>query len=393
MAQLGALIVSHDEEFRRAASHLLRAGGVPVGIIEERTGTSHPDVAVVDIRHDTPSGMAAIERLRAGNAALAIFAVAGAADPELILQAMRAGANEFFAWPTDFSSPAARSMQDAFQGAVRRTAARREATAGAGKPACVTHTFLGAKGGCGTTTVAVNCGVEIAQLTKRSTIVVDLKPSLGEVALFLGLRPRFTVLDAIENLHRLDKEFLKELAAKHKSGLDILAGSEQFDRPNGSDSAAIEELLRVVARVYDYVVIDAGSMVNAVSVAALYAADIIFLVANPDVPSIRNAQRLVERVRQLGAGSERVRILLNRSNSEQQMIAPKQIETALGYSIHQSFVSDYKTVATALNSGVPLTMANHSTIADQFSAFTRQLVGLDEEKVEVGKRSRFLGVF
>jgi hypothetical protein len=139
----------------------------------------------------------------------------------------------------------------------------------------------------------------------------------------------------------------------------------------------------VIARVYDYVVIDVGNMITAVSVAALYAADTIFLVANPDVPSIRNAQRLVERVRQLGAGSERVRILLNRV-TDQQMIAPKQIETALGYSIHQSFASDYRTVATALNSGVPLTMTNHSEIADQFSAFTRQLVGLDEQKVEAG---------
>jgi pilus assembly protein CpaE len=392
MAQLGALIVSHDDEFRRAASHLLRAGGVPVGIIEERTGTSHPDVAVVDIRFDTSSGMASIERLRATSPSLAIFAVASGADPEMILQAMRAGANEFFAWPTDFNSPAARSMQDAFQGAVRRTAARREATVGAAKPACLTHVFLGAKGGSGTTTVAVNCGVELAHLTKRSTIVVDLKPSLGEVALFLGVRPRFTVLDAIENLHRLDKDFLKELAAKHKSGLDILAGSEQFDRPNANDAAAIEELLRVLTRVYDYVVIDAGNTINAISVAALYAADTIFLVANPDVPSIRNAQRLVERVRQLGAGSERLRILLNRV-TDQQMIAPKQIETALGYSIHHSFTSDYRTVATALNSGVPLTMTNHSEIAEQFSSFTRQLVGLQEEKVETGRRSRFLGVF
>jgi len=196
----------------------------------------------------------------------------------------------------------------------------------------------------------------------------------------------------IENLHRLDKDFLKELAAKHKSGLDILAGSEQFDRPNGNDAAAIEELLRVLARIYDYVVIDAGNTINAISIAALYAADTIFLIANPDVPSIRNAQRLVERVRQLGAGSERVRILLNRV-TDQQMIAPKQIETALGYSIHHSFTSDYRTVATALNSGVPLTMTDHSEIAEQFGSFTRQLVGLEEEKVEAGRRSRFLGVF
>ena len=116
------------------------------------------------------------------------------------------------------------------------------------------------------------------------------------------------MLDAIENLHRLDKDFLRELVARHKSGLDILAGSEQFDRPNAQDAGAIEELLRVLGAPYDYIVIDAGNMINSAAVAALYAADTIFLVTNPDVPSIRNAQRLVDRVRQLGAGSERVKM-------------------------------------------------------------------------------------
>ena len=180
-----------------------------------------------------------------------------------------------------------------------------------------------------------------------------MKACLGEVALFLGVRPRFTLLDAIENLHRLDKDFLKELTAKHKSGLDILAGSEQFDRPNAQDAAAIEELLRVLTKMYDFIVIDAGNTINALAVSALYAADTVFLIANPDVPSIRNAQRLVDRVRQLGAGSERVKILLNRT-SDNLLIAPKQIETALGYGIHHSFASDYRTVSTALNSGVPV---------------------------------------
>ena len=85
----------------------------------------------------------------------------------------------------------------------------------------------------------------------------------------------------------------------------------------------------------------------------------MFLVTNPDVPSIRNAQRLVDRVRQLGAGSERVKVLLNRV-SDQHLIAPKQIETALGYGIHHTFSSDYRTVSTALNSGVPLALTNHS---------------------------------
>ncbi len=394
MAQLTAQVVSYDDEFKRQVARLVRACGVPVGVVEGRSaeGTG-PDLVVVDIRSDASSGMAAIERLRASSASLAIFAIAAAAEPELILQAMRAGANEFFPWNAAEGSQAARATEESFHGAVRRTAARREAASAGAKPPCVTHAFLGAKGGAGTTTVAVNCGVELARLTKRPTVVVDLKNCLGEVALFLGVRPRFTVLDAIENLHRLDKNFLTELVAKHKSGLDILAGSEQFDRPNAQDAGAVEELLRVLARTYDYVIIDAGNVINSCVAAALYAADTIFLVTNPDVPSIRNAQRLVDRVRQLGAGSERVKVLLNRV-SDQHLIGPKQIETALGYGIYHTFVNDYRTVSTALNSGVPLAVTSNTEIAAQFESFSRHLIGMvDEARPEPERKRVFLGMF
>jgi pilus assembly protein CpaE len=390
MAQLAVSIVSNDDACKREMARMLRASGVPVGIMDERRpgDAAVPDVFIIDIRTDASSGMATIERLRAAHSGVAIFAVAGTAEPDLILQAMRAGANEFFPWT---GSGVARGTEESFQGAVRKTAARRDAaTAGARQP-CVTHVFLGAKGGAGTTTVAVNCAVELARLTKRPTAIVDLKPCLGEVALFLGVRPRFSVLDAIENLHRLDHEFLRELVSRHKSGLDIIAGSEQFDRPGAQDASAVEELLRVLGKMYDYVVIDAGNLINACAVAALYAADTVFLVANPDVPSIRNAQRLVDRIRQLGAGSERIKVLLNRT-TDQHLIAPKQIETALGYGIHHSFASDYRTVSTALNSGVPLTLTNHSDISAQFGSFTKGLLGMEDAKVEPERRRAFLGL-
>lgn len=396
MAQLTAQVISFDEQFKQQLARMLRACGVPVGIIEARTAEAiGPDLVVVDTRADASSGLAAIERLRAGSSNLAIFAIAAAAEPDLILQAMRAGANEFFPWTGGEPSQASRAMEESFHGAVRRTAARRDAASAGAKPPCVTHVFLGAKGGAGTTTVAVNSAIQLARLTKRSTIIVDLKNCLGEVGLFLGVRPRYTVLDAIENLHRLDKNFLGELVAKHKSGLDILAGAEQFDRPNPQDAGAVEELLRVLSKTYDFLVVDAGNVINACVASALYAADTIFLVANPDLPSIRNAQRLVDRVRQLGAGSERVKVLLNRV-SDQLMIAPKQIETALGYGIHHAFTSDYRTVATALNSGVPLALANHSELASQFDSFARHLVGMAAEeavKPEPERKRVFLGMF
>ncbi|MGE3706789.1 MAG: CpaE family protein [Vicinamibacterales bacterium] len=363
MAQLAAHVLSHDDEFKRRVGRLLRSGPIPAGVIDELRDGLTADLIVVDIRVEVSSAMAGIERLRASAPAAGIFAVAAAADPDLILQAMRAGANEFFTWP-----PA----DEMFHGAVRRLTARRDTVQGA-RPSSQTFVFFGAKGGAGTTTMAVNCGVEVARLTKRPTVVVDLKPGLGEIALFLGLRPRYTVLDALDNLHRLDREFLRELVTKHKSGLDILAGSDNFDRPGASDAAVVEELFRLLAKQYDYLLIDAGSQVNSCSVAALYSSDRIFLVANPDVPSVRNAQRLLERMRELGASGDRVRLLLNRA-AEPYPIPPKQIENALGHPIHHTFPSDYRTVSGALNSGVPLTLAGNSDIATQFDHFARQLV-------------------
>jgi pilus assembly protein CpaE len=385
MAQLVGLVVSQDEEFKKHVGRMLRSGAIPVSVIDERVtrDIGATDLVIVDIRGDASSAMGSIERLRAAAQGASIFAVARANDPELILQSMRAGANEFFAWPPE---------DETFHGAIRRTAARRETAQGA-RPAATTLVFFGAKGGAGTTTIAVNCGVELSRLSKRATVIVDLKPGLGEVGLFLGVRPRFTLIDAIDNLHRLDREFLKELVIKHKSGLEILAGSDQFDRPSGSDSGAIEELFRLLARQYEYILVDAGSQINACSVAALYTADQMFLVANPDVPSVRNAQRLLDRVRQLGACGERVRFLLNRA-AEPFPIPPKQIEGALGHPIHHTFPSDYKTVSTALNSGVPLALAGNSEIATQFDRFTRAILEPGaQDATATGAKKGLLGGF
>jgi len=276
---------------------------------------------------------------------------------------MRAGANEFFAWPP----PA-----ETFDEALRRTSARRAAAPSADTQA-TTMVFFGAKGGAGTTTLAVNCAVEIARQKKRPTLIVDLKAGLGEVTLFLGVRSRYTMLDALDNLHRLDQEFIKELVVKHKSGLEILAGSDLFDRPGASDSGSLEEVFRILGRQYEYIIVDAGAQMNACAVATLYTADTIFLVANPDVPSVRNAQRLLDRIGQLGASGDRVRVLLNRA-AEPYPIPPQQIESALGHPISQIFLSDYKTVSTALNSGVPLATAGNSELASQFDGFARRLL-------------------
>ncbi len=395
MAKLSVLVSVDDQDLRTPVVHALRSSGVPLALVEEHASrTDVPDLVVVDIRGEGAPGLPALERLRAKWSAVSIFAVAGSSEPEVILQAMRAGANEFFAWPTaEENAPS--SMEDGFHGALRRIAERLAATRGDDTSASRTFAFFGAKGGTGTTTLAVNCGAELARLTKKPTIIIDLNPFLGEVALFLGVRPRFTLLDAADNLHRLDAEFLGELVATHTSGLDILAGSDTVDRPNGQDAGALEELVQWLGRSYEFVVIDAGHLTNPCAEVAVNAADSIFLVANPDIPSIRNTQRVADRMEQMGAGKDRLRILLNRT-TEQQIIAPKQIEDAIGHPIHHTFRSDYATVSAALNAGVPVALGNGSVLATQFVQFTRALTDLPaavEDSTAGRRRGAFLGMF
>ena len=383
MAQLTALVTTTDQEFRSHITKLLRSSGMSIAVTDERhAGATPPTIAIVDIRAGMGT-VSSIERLRAAWPATSIFAIASTAEPDQILQAMRAGANEYLAWSTQ--------IDDTFFAALQRTVQRSRPKE---ERSSAVLSFFGTKGGAGTTTLAVNSAIEIARVSKKPTLIVDLHQFIGEVSLFLGVRPRFTLVDALDNLHRLDAEFLRELVVKHKTGLDILAGSEHIDRPGPQDAVVFEQLLQVLGRTYDYIVVDAGILTGPCADVAVYAADTIYLVANPDIACIRNANRLMDRIGQLGAGRDRVRVLLNRM-SDQHQIGPKQIETTLGLSLHMVFPSDYEVVASALNSGVPLTLSNHSELAAQFATFTKQIVSRQPGALgdQPKARAPFLGLF
>ena len=241
------VIATDDSEFRKVLTALVRASGVPVGVLEDRGSDEEghaPDIAVVDARADV-AALGHVERFRARWPATTIIVIAGASEPDLILQAMRAGGNEFFAWPVGNGGPP-EAMKEGVRAAIRRTADGAGAKDGY---QARTLSFFGSKGGVGTTTLAVNCAIDLIRECKRQTVIVDLNPFLGEVGLFLGVRPRFTILDALDNLQRLDATFVRELVAKHKSGLDILAGSEQLGRPNLQDAAGVDELLQLLGAI------------------------------------------------------------------------------------------------------------------------------------------------
>jgi pilus assembly protein CpaE len=237
--------------------------------------------------------------------------------------------------------------------------------------------YLGTKGGTGTTTLAVNGAADIRRVTGRSTIVVDLKHGPGDVALFLGLRPRYSLLTALDHLAWIDPTTLRRFVVEHSSGLHVLAAGDDFSRPALRDADHIELLLRALNTVYDFVIVDVGCTLMPPATTALQLSEQILLVANPDVPCLRNLQRIIDAVKAAGVPAERTKIVLNRA-SEFEVLSTAQIERVVGFTITHSVSSDYRSVASAVNSGVPVSALKVTELTKQLESVARGVAGVPE---------------
>jgi pilus assembly protein CpaE len=232
--------------------------------------------------------------------------------------------------------------------------------------------FLGTKGGTGTTTLAVNSGADLRRITGRPTIAVDLTSGPGDVALFLGLRPRYTLLTAIDQMAWTEPGELGRYVTMHECGLHVLAAGGEFGRPGQRDAEAVEKTLTHLSAAYDFVVVDAGNTLTPAAVVGLRLSDVVMVVANPDVPCLRNLQRVLDAVKLVGVARERLRIVLNRA-SEFGVLSGAQIEKVLGVNLDYCIGSDYRTMASAVNAGVPVSSLRSSELQPQLEHIARSL--------------------
>jgi pilus assembly protein CpaE len=213
------------------------ATAADLSLFETKTPKDPPNVIVLDIREQAavPAALSAVRRALPGTG---VIVVAARLDPAVMLDAMRAGVNEFLTEPLSLDE-------------VRRAIERVSATSPGAKAGKV-FAFIGSKGGVGATTIAVNVASALAQSKTGQVLFIDLQP-YGDAALFFGADPRFTVVDALENTHRLDEAFLKGLVVR-KAGVDLLACSSRSAKP--LDAQAVHTLIEFVRRHYEHVVLD-----------------------------------------------------------------------------------------------------------------------------------------
>jgi pilus assembly protein CpaE len=330
------------------------------------------EVVVLDLR-ERSAVPASVALLKRHNPLLGVVIVASSLDPVLMLEAMRAGVTEFVTEPV---------TQSELTAAIDRVAAQRPVR----DPGQV-FAFLGGKGGVGTTTLAVNVATALAKDAPSSTLLIDLHAAYGDAALFVGVEPRFSVADALENIHRLDDSFLRTLVGRTKFGLDLLASSDRAV-VGPVDVRAVRSLIDCAARHYGCVVLDVPRS-DSTMLDALELVTTIIVVANQELSTVRGASRMAAALRRR-YGKDRVTVVVSRYDQIAE-IGRKEIERVIGGPVAQVFPSNYRVALGAINVGRPLVLDNHNKLAASFESFARSLA--TNSRVEPSDRERPGGLF
>ncbi len=330
-----------------------------------------PDLLVVDLEDDPEVGVKLVQFLAESNPGQRALAVGPALSQTLLLAAMRAGVSDYLQKPVEPDV-----LAEALQ---RATVLLGRGSESAKKPGQVFSVF-GAKGGTGATTLATNLAIVLHRLTGKRTLLVDLDLELGEVAVLLGVRPRFNLVDMVQNFHRMDAGLLASYIEQHPSGVHLLSAPFHPERTEATSADEIRKIIQYLKHHYDYVVVDTPKSFSPTTLAAFDQSDLVFLMVALDLPSLRNVQRglpLLKRV--LPRGLDQTRLVVNRYQPDEE-IGLKEVEQTLGLKVFWTLSNDYEAVMRSINAGKPIVLNGNSKYTKDVKALGAKLAGLGATK-------------
>jgi pilus assembly protein CpaE len=340
----------------------LLAGGDDADQLFEEIVRLRPLSAIVVMGANPDNSLSFISRIAKESPATAILSAAENPSPDLILRSMRAGARDFLRLPIN---------NEEFKTVLDRTAHYCAGQVAAPKKKGRMIAVFSSKGGCGTSFLAAN----IAASTAAPAVLVDLNLQAGDLQLFLGVDPRYSIADLVEGRARLDDELIKSLVAPYSSNLSLIAAPKEADSADGIEPEHVFEVLSRLRECYEYVVLDPQHTFDPITLAALDQADDIVLVLTLDIPSIRSAQRTLEIFDRLGYPRKKVRVIVNRF-SKQIDLDLQQVEKFLGEPVLGFIPSDYQTAVSSINLGQPLVQSGSSSrLAQELTSVVRTIIG------------------
>ena len=363
MAATKVLVVDDDLNIQRVLVFTLKQEGFEVHVASdgqagvEMAASVMPDLILMDVAMPKLDGYAATQLIREaedGGRRVPIIMLTAEADVEQRVKGLRAGADDDIVKPFHPLELIARIK--ALLARSGRGQAKKQETEKAtlGRLVC----FYGAKGGVGTTTMAINTGIALASRLKRRTALMDANLQFGDMRVFMDLGlDHSSIVNAITEPD-LDADLLKKLMATHHSGIELLLAPPN---PESADLVVerqravprtLSDLLALLRRAYDYTIVDMAKSIDDFNLQLFDEADVIFVVMTADLSCLKNVRLVIETMDSLGYPRDKVQLVLNRSNAYTG-INVDNAESALGRKIDFDVINEYRGAIGALNSGEP----------------------------------------
>jgi pilus assembly protein CpaE len=284
-----------------------------------------------------------LRQLREVHPSLPVFALSSQTDGEIVLRAMRTGVREYLVKPL---------KPDELQEAFARVLGDQPKTKGPGK----LISLMGCAGGAGCTTVATNLAVELADILggERKVVLVDLDFRFGHVATLLDVHGQFTVADLCSTPEQLDEQMIMKALIKHETGLYVLHRPHSFAQAELISAAHCANVLSSLQEIFAYVVVDGPTRHDPGARSVLDAADYNFMIVQLLVPSVRNADRMVQELAAQGFNTDRIQFICNRLGRDSAHLEVQQVETILNRKVFMTISDDWKSVSSSINIGQPL---------------------------------------
>jgi pilus assembly protein CpaE len=338
-------------------------------------------VAVVDFDKDPELALETAEFLRQSfYHKIAILALSSTTDPDLLLRAMRAGYSEFLAKPFD---------SDEFTDTLTRLDQRWSATIARPQNSGKILSFFGAKGGVGTTTLAVHLAMFLVKGFGKKVLLVDNHPQLGHVVLYLGMDgSNHHFYDLVQNVSRLDQDLLRGFIATHPSGLDVLSSPDVYGGVWKTDTDSVERTLEFLSTQYDFVVLDSEASFDDINLAVVALSNWIYLIATPEIGAIRDLSRYVDGLIQNEQATKKLQVVINRYSSHE-AVTIEQIEKAVHLPIAFKIANNYSQLVQSINIGEPVAAGSKSEFSLQMMKWATALVGAARPTAQEPAKKRF----
>ncbi len=339
----------------------------------EIVGQTTPDVAIIDIDSNDQKALALVESLSRSFPGCGIIVVSQRTDGQMILRTMRAGAREFLNSPVQI---------DELVGALNRVGSSREGGARSASSSIIA--VAGSSGGVGTTSIAINLAVALAQNPDRSVALIDMDLALGDADVFLDMIPDYTLLDVAQNISRLDLALLRKSLTKHETGVYLLPRPVQIEDTSSITTEDFRRVLGLLKASFSHLVIDLSKSYSRLDIAALQAAQHILLLTQLDLPCLRNVVRLLSSLEVYEGVNEKIKIVVNRAGLDKTQISSSKAEETIDREIFWRIPNNYSVISECRNNGVPLIQqAPKAAITHSISELAEKLIGHQSSESEV----------